>query len=804
MKTKVIFASALALLAASCTQNEMEQLEKSQYNGNEGISFVATMDEGATTRGDFSQSTSQSGKVNFDANWFADKDVIGVFYKAGSLVEPMTGTLQAINGNSWVGKQESGSEARAYKFRASASGTTGYFVADSGNDMLALTGSWNETNKPTFRVYYPYSAAASQNFVSETNITLPAIGNLIQTTTDGVGVMEKVFMVSESTIANDVVYDENDNSIAKNRLALKLKRVNPIVYFQLKLNNPSENIENEIYKRDYPANTFDDRYGVLKSVKLEALGSATISTGSNLTFNTDAAWDIAAENVYDGFVEGTYGAAPSATTIVNNLSWNDNATVFMPIANVSREAFRDVDEKENLKATYTFEKITFEKTAATDKDWDVNNANNQQWYSYPAEGGYKLYEDNYTVYMKGSDYVLEINKDFDLADAFDVSDNVVNIKKANGDPINKLDIKHFVSKVALNDDADYAFIRSLSNLTNITMLANTEIPAGAFSDLSSLVYLNLPKVTTVGDNAFPDNPYKEVYMGSYNFEDEEGTNQLAVRNTLLKAGSLVKADISGVKTIGVLFVQNQYPTFMNFTKLQEIKVQDNVTLATAAFRGCKALTKVDGTVVLNATSNSQFANCVQLATININGTVIPEAAFSGCKLLTTVNNGATAVVPTYIGESAFAQTKLSDIDLSTATTIGKSAFEGCESLTGGDDNTLVVKVAQHISDRAFYGCNKLQNITFEAATSIGADILNTASLIKKIEFKQVFKLNSAQTGIINCFGSVTNTKQLFCHKDQPGVEFPIGGSPKITLTNEQGGATYTYTFMSIDKKYGYQ
>ena len=242
-----------------------------------------------------------------------------------------------------------------------------------------------------------------------------------------------------------------------------------------------------------------------------------------------------------------------------------------------------------------------------------------------------------------------------------------------------------------------------------------------------------------------------------------------------------------------------------FECLQEIKVQDNVTLATAAFRGCGALTKVDGTVVLNATSNSQFANCVKLATININGTVIPEAAFSGCKLLTTVDNGAAAVVPTYIGESAFAQTKLSDIDLSAATTIGKSAFEGCTALTGGDDNTLVVKVAQHISDRAFYGCNQLQNITFEAATSIGADILNTASAIKKIEFKQVFKLNTTQTeDDVWCFGSVTNTKQLFCHKDQPGVEFPIGGSPKIALTNEQGGATYTYTFMSIDKKYGYQ
>lgn len=808
MKTKLFYVSALALIAASCSQTEMEQLGQNPNIKDEGkgIAFIANVNSDAETRGDFEQ----SGNL-FYGKWFADKDAIGVFYKNNTSVEPMhSATEQSVNSSSWMGLQENSTETQAFKFRASASGNNGYFVADSENDMLALSGSWTDINKPTFRAFYPYN---EEDYAATSNITLPDFSNVNQETADGYGVMDKMFFVSESSFEGE--YDANDNSVAKDRFNLDLKRVHPVVWYQVKIGDLS--VTNEVYKRDYPFG-FDSRYGKLKTVTLEAKGNNEKSINpSKLTFNSDDAWDIAYDELIipsaisdktianpKGFVKGSADDAQEAITVkLNNgagLEWADNYTVFMPVANIDRTEFVENDVDETMSATYTFEKIQIQK----DKDTRSNAWTGDAWVAYPSSKGYELYEDNYTVYMKGSDYVLEINKDFNLAEVFDASGYVTNTKKGDGNNIAKSEIKHFVSKVALNDDADYAFIRTMTGLTNITLLENEEIPAGAFSGLSNLVYLNLPKVTTVGDNAFPDNKYTDVYMGSYNFEDEEGTNQLDVRNTLLKAESLERADISGVTTIGVLFVQNQYPTFMNFTKLQEIKVQDNVILATAAFRGCEALTKVDGTVVLNTTSNSQFANCVKLATINIKGDVIPEAAFSGCKLLTTVNNGDAAVVPSYIGESAFAQTKLSDIDLSAAKTIGKSAFEGCTSLTGGDDKTLTVGAATHISDRAFYGCNKLQNITFEAATSIGADILNAASAIKKIEFKQVFKLDSKQTSKIFCFGTNTEGKQLFCHKDQPGVQFPIGGSPKITLTNEQDSATYTYTFMSIDKKYGYQ
>lgn len=78
MKTKLFYVSALALIAASCSQTEMEQLGQNPNIKDEGkgIAFIANVNSDAETRGDFEQ----SGNL-FYGKWFADKDAIGVFYK---------------------------------------------------------------------------------------------------------------------------------------------------------------------------------------------------------------------------------------------------------------------------------------------------------------------------------------------------------------------------------------------------------------------------------------------------------------------------------------------------------------------------------------------------------------------------------------------------------------------------------------------------------------------------------------------------------------------------------------------------
>ena len=135
LKTKLFYVSALALIAASCSQTEMEQLGQNPNIKDEGkgIAFIANVNSDAETRGDFEQ----SGNL-FYGKWFADKDAIGVFYKNNTSVEPMHSSAieQSVNSSSWMGLQENSTETQAFKFRASASGNNGYFVADSENEAI--------------------------------------------------------------------------------------------------------------------------------------------------------------------------------------------------------------------------------------------------------------------------------------------------------------------------------------------------------------------------------------------------------------------------------------------------------------------------------------------------------------------------------------------------------------------------------------------------------------------------------------------------------------------------------------------
>lgn len=803
MKTRLLFASAMALFMASCAQTELDQLSQTPTTKEEGkgIKFVASIEGSTNTRA----ALSPYEKV-FNVNWYADKDKIGVFYKSDAPISVIDGQgSEGIGGETtWNGLQPDGAggEAHPFAFKASASGTVGYFVAADDNNTLWLSREVTTGSEPIFRAFWPL---ADGDYATSAKVTLPSLATQDQKTLKGYGIVDKSFMISESTF--DGEYDKNDNSVSKDRFSLKFTRVNPILYF--KVLTGSTTVDNAKYNETYPEGF--ERYGKLQEVKLTAGGNLKESKDASiLTFNSTATWDMAATDLAKGLDNsGDLGATSITTQLAGGagFDWSNDATAFMVIANVDRVAGGFTEKiQETMAATYKFANVELEKSWPKYKNWEGN-----VWYGFPTQSGYNLDDENYNVYKVGSDYVLEINKDFTLADAFD-ENGVIGVKQNGGDYITKADIKHFVSKVDLTDEADFEFIKSLTGLTHVTLLENAEIPAEAFSGLSSLVYLNLPKVKTVADvNAFTGAAYKEVYMGAYDFSDVAGTNQLAVRNAVLKKASLEKADVSGVTTIGTLFIQNQYPSFDGFTHLKEITVKSDVEIATAGFKGCTSLTKVGfsvlgGSVKLNESSNSQFAGSTALTTINISNTKIPEAAFSGCSDLENVMDAAgQAIVPISIGESAFAGTALVNMDLSKATTIDKSAFQGCTALKGvleGSIYVLYVNAVTHVSDYAFKGCTALKNISFAAATTIGVNILEGVTP-DKIEFKKAFTVNSTEaTSAGTKFFGTTTDAALYCNKGQTGVTFPVGGKPKITLTGNVDGSIAVETeFNIIDKKY---
>lgn len=824
MKKILLITGAMALFMASCSQAEFEQYDAAQKVEGKGVSFVASINEGAATRAAY-----KPYETVFNHHWYADQDKIGVFYKADTkVVVHKDQTEKNVDGNKWVGLENSG-EANSFEFKATASGTQGYFVANGDNNTLWLdapadpTEGYSDGEKPIFRAYWPLEtpkanfAASSGNQI---NISAYAAADQIQKTTDGHGIAENAFMVSESDTKS--TYDANDNSVAKDRFSLSFKRVTPIVYFKILANSSNDKDLNREYERDYAENLFTS-LGKLKTVELEAKGSTkenSLLAKSKLTFNSNATWDIAADNVYDpktAFTNVGSGAASKITTKMadntpTGLAWSNDAVAYMTIASVDRSEYRTAGEKEKVTATYGFENVQYETSVETNKDWAFDGEN-AKWIGFPTQAGYNLDAQPYIVYVvNSSEFVLQINPSFEgkLADLFDKSDNLIGIKNGSGSAITKSDINHFISKVDITEAADFATIKNLTTLTNVTLLENTTIPAKAFEGLTGLVYLNLPMVTTVENvNAFPENNYTDVYMGSFDFSDNEnGTNQ--VRERLLTQANLVKADISAVAKIGGGFPDTGVK-FNGFANLEEITVKSGIVVGGSAFKGCVKLAKVQfpkgivgASLSLAEGTNSHFAGCENLAEITISNTVIPDMAFNGCEALESINgSNGKAIVPTAIGISSFEGCiALEDMDLSKAATIGKSAFKGCTALKGNDNvqrdrTVLYVNAVTHVSDNAFFGCTALEFISFANATTIGVDILKDATC-KEIEFLKPFTVNSEEKtidGATEFFGTTTNTK-LFCAKGQIGLNVN-----NIKLTGNATGSDDVVTTFGIIIQY---
>lgn len=811
MKTKnLLFTGATALLLASCSQTDLEQFDATpSVEGGKGVTFATSINEGAETRAAYEAGVAGA----FNHNWYADKDKIGVLFKAGTKVSVYSGQAgKEISGDGWMGLASS-AESHSFEFKATASGTKGYFVANGDNNTLWLdvpgdpVKGYTEAEMPVFRAYWPLESSR-MDFAnsSKINISAYASATQTQTTTDGHSIAENAFMVSESDTKS--TYDANDNSVAKDRFNLNFTRISPIVYFKIKTGGADNAALNREYERDYAKGLFK-RFGNLKEVVLEAEGSQKTGSSlapSKLTFNSGATWDMAAKNVYDpkeAFDAGNIDDAVSTITTTlgggSGLEWSNDAVAFMVIANVDRSAYSKKGETEKVTATYTFEKIQLQTSKETANSW-ISTPTNPLWVGFPYQEGYDLDNEPYIAYEYGTGaYALEVNPAFKgkLADLFETNGDLKGIAKADGSAIAKTEIKHFVSKVNITTAADFDVINTLTALTNITLLENTVIPAKAFTALDKLVYINLPKVTTIADvNAFHKNAnFAEVYMGSYDFSDKAGTNQTAVRDFLLKAANLTKADISAVAYINAGFPTSGV-TFTDFTQLTEITVKPGVVVGGAAFKGCSTLATVQfpkgatgASVNLDEGANSQFMNCVALKAINISNTVIPAMAFNGCSILEEVNgSNGKAIVPTAIGISSFEGCALEDMDLSKAETIGAAAFKGCTALKGNNKKNsartvLYVNAVTHVSDYAFENCSKLEYISFANATTIGVDILKGTSC-KEIEFLKAFTVNSNQksTDATQFFGTTTSTK-LFCANGQTGVNVN-----SITLASNASGS----------------
>ena len=191
-----------------------------------------------------------------------------------------------------------------------------------------------------------------------------------------------------------------------------------------------------------------------------------------------------------------------------------------------------------------------------------------------------------------------------------------------------------------------------ANLTAITLGEGAKIGSYAFYNCASLVDIDLSKVISIGESAFSGDIHYEYTAADYSSIDitPEGTYTFRYY-----APDFTHVDLSSLEKIG-----------------------------TNAFALCKELKSVTLGNKLN---------------------VIDEGAFRLCDNLTTVNLENVSIV----GEYAFAECDLTDVDLSKAISVGAYAFCYNDSIT----SVILGTDGVSIEEGAFSYCTKLANLSGE-------------------------------------------------------------------------------------------
>ena len=242
---------------------------------------------------------------------------------------------------------------------------------------------------------------------------------------------------------------------------------------------------------------------------------------------------------------------------------------------------------------------------------------------------------------------------------------------------------------------EYATFWSCESLTSITIPNSvTSIGADAFRVCSNLTDITIPNsVKSIGDGAFYD-------------------------CSSLK--SIVIPD--GVTSIG-------YSTFWGCSSLTSVVIPDSVTdIEYVAFLDCSSLTDIAFPDSLTSIGTAAFTNCSSLTSIKIpkNLTTIDDFAFDNC------SNLSEFIVdpknPSFSSEDGVLFDKNMETLLtcptaksgtysipSNVTSIGSSAFSGCENLT----SIIIPDSVTTINYGAFYGCSNLTSVMIpKSVTSI--------------------------------------------------------------------------------------
>ena len=796
MKRVLFCASLLAVMAASCTQDEFQEAASVDNNAAKpGISFVGSEATAPTTKGEISREEND-GKVTYPFKWYAEKDRINVWgkyvYKGGTIASD--GALKEDGSANTVISDLTVDGYATYK--ATKSQNDAYFTAVDDGNILWFGPQASVDDQAEFVAVYPTDSKITNIANGKYRISpLPSLANQTQeSATDGSSVTERLLMVAHGTGYQDADYE----SVGE-KVHLSLQR--PFTALTVKTQGLDKDEELESV-----GETLSDYFGPLNKIKIEAKGY-----DSNNDNDYNDSWDIEpsildygnAAFEYDPslplsqskFVDVTSGreitdwsSVTDAKTYVEltiNKPWSDAYNAYIAIKPVDRSLYRRPvhPAEENMEITYTFGRITLmanklnnigtvrpDAGFTTGADWNAGDANNFVGPFTLNISKFRYLVTNPT--SAGMDRVLIIN-DARLMEGDILKDGKV---VWNGQELPTSYFNTIITRKPLYDKAlninEYAALNTFSNLKKLVVINDTEIPANAFdrTNLANLEEINYPKVTVINAEAFKGfgindaSGLKNVYMKSYDFLSRD------IAETFLCKASLEKLDMSAAIKTNVGFPRQGF-TLEGYSKLQEVTI-GHVTVGANAFDGCTDLTTMNGidentpakiTIDYDAVAafrntaiseinlvettvipGRAFENCDDLVTVKTNGTnptTIAEYAFQNCSALETVEITGTDLKT--IDQYAFQNcTNLKSFSLAGAETIGQYAFDACAALTTAD-----LKATNTIGMAAFRGCTSLvgeetntpsglRNVLKVGAEEVGGWAFERCQALRFVEFME--------------------------------------------------------------------
>ncbi len=253
-----------------------------------------------------------------------------------------------------------------------------------------------------------------------------------------------------------------------------------------------------------------------------------------------------------------------------------------------------------------------------------------------------------------------------------------------------------------------------------TSLSTVTIPEGvvtvesnAFSDCSSLSTVTIPNsVTSIEDNVFENcTNLSTVIIG-------DGVTSIG-HSAFENCSSLTSITIpDGVTSIG-------YSAFENCSSLNTVTIPDSITMIRSlAFRSCGSLNTITIPDSVTSIGNAAFSDCDSLVNINVSTFNPMYGSLEGVlynKIKTEIiqypagRSGNVTILNnvTTIGSSAF--NGCDSVTMATipdsVTSIGNAAFANCDSLSTVNIPNSVTSIEGH----AFYGCSTLHSVYYSGA-----------------------------------------------------------------------------------------